>query len=502
MSNPVERTLLKNIGRDASRYLPGRLVTGLAAIIAVPAFTALFNPSDYGDFILIYSTTMFLCIFSMRWLEKVAVRFFPKYEIEQGGSLFYTNIFATMLLHLGLLVILFTAFNFFISPYFLSSRMNKLMFLGIAFFFFFSLSEFFILIFRASRRSALFTKYKILYNLLRIVLSVLIALFYREIASILIGHIIIIAFLIPLMYRELASDKVFRKNQFSLPIVKEFSFYGYPLMLSTASLWFLNVSNRFIIKFFRSSAEVSFYSIPHALSEQSLTLFFSVLMFAAAPIITAVWEKEGDEATRSLIRTVSGYYVKICLPIVVGIGVLSKNIIILLTPEDYLNGHRVIPVVLLAVFFFGFTQYLQFGYLLKHRTREMGLMVALISIFNIILSIFLIKYWGFMGAGFAYLLSNIVMFLCFYWRVKGILKWSFPWEEILKACMASVLMGIGIFLLNKFLDNNLLSIVLGTGAGILVYGSTLIAVKGVSKSEIRIIVSLIKSFFRFWEWKS
>ena len=75
-------------------------------------------------------------------------------------------------------------------------------------------------------------------------------------------------------------------------------------------------------------------------------------MFASGPIMN-IWETEEVAKSKEFLTKLTRYYLIICLPIVVGLSVLARQVIDILTAQEYYQGFRIVPLLLLVDFSWG-----------------------------------------------------------------------------------------------------------------------------------------------------
>ena len=337
---------------------------------------------------------------------------------------------------------------------------------------------------------------EVITSIVRLSLALLlIKLFNFNIEGILLAFFI--ATLIPtlIMFKELHLYKFLSLSYNSWRWFKDLIKYGYPLSLALISMWLLSLANRYLIGIFRGSEEVGLYSVSSSLSEKPLTMIFSVLMLAAYPIIISVWERNGKEETEKLLYQLSRYYFLICLPLVIIISILSKEIILILSTPKYEAGHIIIPFIASGIFFLGLSQYVAKGFELKKKTYITAIFMFSAGLINIILSIILIPIIGLIGAGLSSMVSYFSLFLLFKWKVKSYLKWSVSKKSVFIISIATTLMGITLIFLKWFLDFNLLNLILIIFIGITIYFSSLFIFGEIKDSESKAIKSFLTNFF-------
>jgi O-antigen/teichoic acid export membrane protein len=71
--------------KDLLRFLPARVLPGLAAVAAVPVLTRLLAPAEYGLFTLSLNASNLFIALTSSWVTASAIRFIPAHE--KNGTL-------------------------------------------------------------------------------------------------------------------------------------------------------------------------------------------------------------------------------------------------------------------------------------------------------------------------------------------------------------------------------------------------------------------------------
>jgi len=105
------------------------------------------------------------------------------------------------------------------------------------------------------------------------------------------------------------------------------------------------------LEFYRGSHEVGIYSASYAVSEKSVMLLATLFLLASEPISINIWEKEGEKKSQAFVSKLTRYYLIVCFPAMIGLRVLARPVIEILTAQEYYEGYKIIPLVSLGAFF-------------------------------------------------------------------------------------------------------------------------------------------------------
>ena len=271
--------------------------------------------------------------------------------------------------------------------------------------------------------------------------------------------------------------------------VREYLNFGLPLVPGSISSWIVNSSDRYLIAFFLGAAAVGYYSPGYTAGTT-----ISVISAPLAMLLPAVLSKHYDENSIADVRTIMTYslkyYIGIALPCVFAISVLSKPILLLLTTQQIAtNGYLVTPFVAAGTALFGVYAVLVQIIALKKKTAIMGTIWILCAALNFGLNLVLIPYLGLIGAALttflafllAFVLTTIYSFRYFKFDVNG--------GFIVKSVCGSSIIALFLLLWNP---SGLLSIVLSIALAAAIYLTILLALRGFTIQETKLIYNIYK----------
>ena len=271
--------------------------------------------------------------------------------------------------------------------------------------------------------------------------------------------------------------------------VRQYLNFGLPLVPGSISSWIVNSSDRYLIAFFLGAAAVGYYSPGYTAGTT-----ISVISAPLAMLLPAVLSRHYDENSIADVRTIMTYslkyYIGIALPCVFAISVLSKPILLLLTTQQIAtNGYLVTPFVAAGTALFGVYAVLVQIIALKKKTAIMGTIWILCAALNFGLNLVLIPYLGLIGAALttflafllAFVLTTIYSFRYFKFDVNG--------GFIVKSVCGSSIIAVFLLLWNP---SGLLSIVLSIALAAAIYLTILLALRGFTIQETKLIYNIYK----------
>lgn len=206
------------------------------------------------------------------------------------------------------------------------------------------------------------------------------------------------------------------------------------------------------------------------------------------PQLSILYDNGEIEEVKTYISYSLKFFLLISVPSVIGLTVLSKQILVLLTTNEFAKGTMVIPLVALSALFAGLFQIIINITLLCKKTKYNFWVQVSSALLNIALNFILIPLIGIIGAAIATLFSFILMFILAHIVSIKYLRFKIDIVFILKIILSSILMGVIVFLLEEQI--NLIFQILG---GIIIYFVLCYVLKVFNKKEI----SFFKNIIRF-----
>ena len=466
------------------------IAPAIIGFITVPIITHLFSPGDYGNYVLVRSTVSILTII-VGWLSMSIIRFYPVYERDKQLQEFYCSVIKWLLVSVLILIVIFASILILIKDH-LTEQLYSLMLIGLPIFIFSSIFTVLQHFLRAKRQVGLYSSFSVWKSVAT--LSIGIALVIRfgfGIEGLLWGSVLGIAIALPLLWK-LALEKFTWKTNNSLPVARVMAKYGFPLMVGNLAAWILSLSDRYILELYRGSQEVGIYSASYAISEKSILLLTSLFIMASRPIGMIIWEKEGREKSQEYLSKITRYYIGFCLPAVVGLSILARPVISILTVPEYYQGFRIIPLVALGGFFLGLQQRFQLGLIFQKRTNLIMMSILLSGLINLVLNIMLVPRYGYMAAALTTFVSYMVLLFLIIVISRRFFLWEFPFKSLGKISLASIVMAAILYPLVKMLTPSLLNLLLAIPLGIVVYGISILLLGEVRNGEKLFVKQFLK----------
>jgi len=228
-------------------------------------------------------------------------------------------------------------------------------------------------------------------------------------------------------------------DSFSVHLLRRLLAYGFPLAGWSLMQQVLGAFDRFIIAYYRGSAEVGIYSSNYRLVRGALSLVAAPVLMAAHPLIINVWEQTRNRRkVESLIALASKYYLMIAFPIVAYVAIMSREVASAFLGPQYREGAVIIPIVLIGFMTSGLSLYVQKGLEIARRTERMFVAALACAVVSTVSNLVLVPRHGYRGAAVTTALSYSLYLLLVYLASRGFLEWTVSRRSLVNVLVATV----------------------------------------------------------------
>jgi len=197
---------------------------------------------------------------------------------------------------------------------------------------------------------------------------------------------------------------------------KKMLYYGFPLIFAGISLWFLSMSDRYILLYFKSPEDVGLYSVGGKIT-QIMNLLAMAVQMSWGPLIISKYESETSKnktETRRILSQGWRLFIVISGTITLFLTIFGYEIIKILTPPVYYSAIIVIPFLAMSKILSQSVQMTSSGISFFQKTKHFAWISPLVAIINIVLNIIFIPIFGLVAAAATTLIANLVKLLITY----------------------------------------------------------------------------------------
>lgn len=285
---------------------------------------------------------------------------------------------------------------------------------------------------------------------------------------------------------------VLRQIGFKIPKfqnLREYLKFGLPTIPSNASFWVLDATDRYVIGLAIGITAVGFYSAGYTISAL-MALLTSPLYTVLLPILSQYYAERKIRETRFLLNYSIKLYIIVAVPAVVGLSVLAKPLLyILSTPELADVGYIITPILAVGGLIFGLYCIVTQIIVMERRTKITGYIWAISAVLNIVLDITFGYLFGIIGIAVTTLIIYLFAFLITSYYAFNYIRCNFYFGFAAKVIIAALIMAVFLFLINPY---GPLNIILAALASFGLYIFVLLLLKGIRIGEIKFFIGFIK----------
>jgi len=451
--------------RGVFGYLPMNIVQGLTGFLSIIVFTRWLSPADYGVYALSFSAMSLAHTLVFTWMEAAMARFYaPEAEAGRLPEHFATLYRCWALAAVGFAVLAGGVLWLWPADNALRIAIGA----GLASI----LSRSLLKLNTERRRAAGDVRGAALTDMAQTlggfaIGAGLILVGLRggaPVAGMGAAAAIVLALLLPTELRRVGG------GVFNPARARTYAVYGLPVSLSLILALALATTDRFLLAAYLGDTAVGVYHAGYSLASRTLDVLFIWLGAAGGPALIVALERGGAEALQRAAREQVGVMVALALPAVVGLGLVARPLAeVMVGPALREGAAEVTPWIAASALFAGLTTYYAHqAFTLGRRTGLLLVAMAIPAAANIVLCLVLIPRFGLPGAMWATTASYGIGLAAS--LILGRLARPLPLAlaEIVKAALASALMGLVVSTLPA--SGGGVELALKAVVGILAYG--------------------------------
>lgn len=267
--------------------------------------------------------------------------------------------------------------------------------------------------------------------------------------------------------------------------------YGLALFLS--NIYFR--ADAILIFNIRGSFENGLYGVAARILE-ALVILPIFFMNAVLPTLTK-HIKEKRESYRKIIQYTFDFQLVLSLPFLVGGFILAKPLIRMISKPEFvsnveagfLGSDVALQIVLFSFVLVALNVIFNFTLIAIGKQSQLIWINGVCATFNVITNLIFIPMYGFRGAAFTTITSELLVFLLVFTTTKKFLPFTISLNRGMKIIFSALIMGVVVYALRDplhgMIGNYHLAILIPLGAAI--YGGSLFATKAVNKEILDLV---------------
>lgn len=487
---------LKNLFRHSFIYAFGSAIQSFVAFILIPIYTRFLSIEEYGAFEIAGTfLTVIVFLLSLGFASAIL----KNYNLDfRGKKEDQKNLIGTAFLFIVPLVFGINIVLWLIAPaisqiIFGTETFVNLIKLSILLSVFAILLNMCFAILRAKEKSKQYTFYFLLRFCFLLVFNIYFVVIRKEgVDGILLGnliaHIIVFLSMIPLIYKS-ANIHISK-----FYIVKLLAF-GIPLIPASMAQWFMDLSDRYFLRFYTSLEEVGIYSLGYKIG---IVVFIALVAPFQLAWPTVSFKLAKHKQVKKIYSKVLTYFVMIIGSFALLLSVFANEIITIFATENYVRSADIVWIVAFSYVIFGAHYVIAPGIHLAGKTHLYPWLLIFPAGANIVLNYFFVERYGMFGAAYTTLFSFIAVFVLTY----ALSNTLYPVRYEAKRIMILTILFAGVLITNHAIlfDQMIISIAFKSGL-MICFLFLLFIFKFFHKNEIDALRNIFRSRLHFKQQK-
>ena len=162
------------------------------------------------------------------------------------------------------------------------------------------------------------------------------------------------------------------------------------------------------------------------------------------------------------------------IPAVVGLSLLSWQVMILFSTPDYVQGAVIIPLVAAGGFLLGLQWIAQRGMILANKTVRIMVLYSVAGLSNIIANLLLVPKMGYIAAAWTTFVCYLFLLLLIALGSAPYLTWHVPIRSVMRSLAGCLVMGLAIlFIESLHLNSVFVEVLACVAVSVAIYGIVL-----------------------------
>ncbi len=194
--------------------------------------------------------------------------------------------------------------------------------------------------------------------------------------------------------------------------------YSWPLWVGGFLSLYTHTANKYLIRFFSGLNDVGLFELAGKFAIIQTILIFQPFQMWWSTERFRIFNSEEEEKVL-IYQKVFDFFFVFLLSAMVGISIFSNFIIEIMASKEFHESVQSVKPLSLSILFFNLSLFFNFSFLATDKTLYIAYLKIITAIILTGCSFLLIPEFGFQGAAFASLITNIIVFyLTFYWGKK------------------------------------------------------------------------------------
>lgn len=421
-----------------SIYFLGNILRHALSFLMLPIYTRVLTPADYGTIELLSMVIDFSgIIFGLRIGEAIFRFYLTADDNVSKKEIISSSLILTVFLNSLGFIVLCGMSGFLSTTIFGGPEQRNLLILFSLSILFQPVIEIPMVYIKAQQRPWLFVSFSTLKLFIQLSLNIyLVVLLGLGVKGVVLSAVISGGIMSVLLGGYCLSQVGL---YFSIIRAKALVNFSYPMIMASIISFYVTFGDRYFLNLFGNLSDVGIYALGYK--------FGFLLTFIATGPFFSIWDSERYNVLKSpnakeTFQRVFLFFTVFSALIVVLLSVFSKNILMIMANQEFWSASQIVPIILIAYFFQGWTAFCNLGILIEKKTIIItkSIMIAAMAITP--LYFLLIPKFGAMGAAWATVTAFVLRFFYIHWNAVRLYDMGLPWKKtmwLFPPCFGAVL---------------------------------------------------------------
>lgn len=417
----------KHFLKQLLHYFPAQIAPAIINLIIIMILTRSFTVEVYGEYVLITTLIGFCVTIFTQWLIQSILFYRPKYIENNQENEFNLHleiiinkfIFASVIILLVLII--YNALFINVTLYIIGVLIILVQSI-------FTIEQ---VILQSDLQSGRYAKRIFASSVLRLLGVSVLAITTINLLGVLVVMVFSYLFFILPKFRDYMQVKKSRSTT-TKQFLKTMMIYGLPMLGWFLAVSIMNVTDRFLIEYFHGSKAVGLYAGNYSIISAALGLVFGPLTIVIHPLLMkfAVNVNEQKGKIEQLLSKFTTIFFIVGLPIIILVNKFRKEIAYLFLGEEYVVASDLITIVMVGIFLWNLAMVGHKGMEIVNKTKVMFSFAIVSCLTSLVLNVFLIEKYSYMGAAYGNMIAfSIYCLLVYVYSIKHI-KWKWNLKEL------------------------------------------------------------------------
>jgi O-antigen/teichoic acid export membrane protein len=435
----TKRSSVSGLFKHTFIYGLGDLARKLVGFLLIPLYTRYMSPGQYG---ILQLSLVFIAFWQILYSFGMTTAFFRYYldtrDDEARKRVFSTTLWSVLFIDLLLSVLMIKNVDTISDLLFGDPGEGAIVVLVVFVLFIESIVQIPLLLLRALDRSRTFLMFVIIQLSAALIANyVLVAHYgmgpYGAILANLLSSGLLLALLVPVAVKS--TRFTFARETF-VHLLR----YGLPFIPSAISMMVMNISDQYLLRYFRGLEETGLYALSYKFG-MAINLFITGFRYAWIPFIFRV---SGEPDANKLYARTFEITSVILAFLFFGICTFLPEIYYLLVDRSYYGGMVIVPLVAFSYILFGLHIIFIAGVYLEDQTPFIAKVGTTAAVINVLLNLLLIPEYGMWGASVTTLASFSVLIVLVYIKAQKVHPIPFDLRRVASVLLISLFLVAGV----------------------------------------------------------